>query len=215
MNLTSRTRLPAYDAVRTGVVTAEPIDLPTARAQCRVDLYGSPPASPDDFWLTNVGIPGARAGCEGWLGASVAQQTIRLYGSKFSTSPIELPFGPVQSITSITYFDVDDAQQTVDSANYVLNTAPRLALLTAAADTPWPTTNGAPDSVVIEYVAGYLAPTASPPPVVPTGITTGMLLLLAHLYRNREGTTSLANMQELPFGVTFFLEPFRRRLSMA
>lgn len=195
-------------------VTAEPISMEMARAHLKIDVFGSPPQSDDDFWIETIGIPGARAGCEGWLGVSIAQQSYQLSTNGFPIGTIILPFGPVQSITTVTYIDPDGDIQIVPEEDYVLDGYANPATLSLATGATWPETESSAQSVLVEYVAGYFDATASPPMMLPAGIMIGVLLELSHLNSNREATTPL-RMMELPIGVEWHLEPFRRRLSMA
>lgn len=196
-------------------VVDEPISLTLAQKHCQVDLYGSPPASDHDYWLETVGIPGARAGCEGWLEASIAQQSYEIATKNFPSGVIKLPFGPVQSITSIVYIDSDGVEQTMDPADYVLDPFVRQETVVLAYGATWPATRSVANSVVVTYVAGYMEPLASPVPVLPPNLMVAMLLMLSHLLANREATTTASNIAAIPLGVEFYLEPFRRRLSMA
>lgn len=68
---------------------------------------------------------------------------------------IALPTCPVQSITSITYTDPDDAEQTVSAATYRLYDNyenPYVGLLPGET---WPATLDVPDAVKVRFVAGY------------------------------------------------------------
>ncbi len=52
--------LQRFGLLQIGDVEGEPISLEEARAQCNLDVFGSPPESEHDFWLETVGIPAAR-----------------------------------------------------------------------------------------------------------------------------------------------------------
>lgn len=105
-------------------IADEQITLELARAHCRVDLFGSPPESDDDFWFSNIGIPAAREYCEREMGRSFVQRTMELATNAFPGVSVDaaagpcflLPFGPVQSITSIKYLDDVVAQAAYDAA---------------------------------------------------------------------------------------------------
>lgn len=98
-------------------VVADVVTLEEARFQCHVDTFeeGSPPATFSDFdeWFVNIGIPAAREFCEVELGLALATRTMEVTATSFPTNAasatygpaIPLPFGPVQSIVSITYID--------------------------------------------------------------------------------------------------------------
>ncbi len=223
-----RAALQVYGVIQIGEVADEPISIEVARAHCRVDTFleGSPPAlaSDDDLWLTDIGIPAAREYCESELGVSLAPRTMELAANSFpsfapSTPPgtgFNLPFGPVQSITSVTYIDSLGASQTMPSADYALDVYAKPARLNLVSGASWPTSDGTVNSVKVRYVVGFTIPGDSPQiyPLPKMGMAM-MLLMLGHLYDNREGVA--APLQELPLGISalsaFF--PGRERLGMA
>lgn len=92
---------------------------------------------------------------------------------------IRLPYGPVQSITSIQYVDSNDSTQTFSSSDYTLDTGRDAVLL--AHNASWPSTGGSGrNAFIVTYVAGY-GDTASS---VPQAAISAMLLLVTHRYEN-------------------------------
>jgi uncharacterized phiE125 gp8 family phage protein len=67
-------------------------------------------------------------------------------------SVFTLTRGPVVSISSITYFDADNASQTLASSVYSLD-APRRRIVEAV-DQEWPVTEERWDAVTVAYTAG-------------------------------------------------------------
>lgn len=75
---------------------------------------------------------------------------------------IDLPFGPVSSITSIKTFSLSNTESTLSSAAYSLDgSGSRVCLNSGYA---WPTSLRAKQAVKIRYVAGY-SYTALPAPI--------------------------------------------------
>lgn len=258
-----RAALQRFNVIQIDDVTSEPIDLAIARLHCRVDLFGSPPASDDDTWFTEVGIPAAREYCEGVIGRALAQRTMELSASAFPSNAVatppgavfELPFGPVASITSVKYLDqaaydaAYDAAYTaaydaefMSSADVDLATAAGVAAGTVAGDAAievtvaptdyeldvyaqparlqlaygasWPTARSQANSVKVRYVAGYTAPGASPQPYpLPKVAKAAMLLMLGHLFKNREAVNVTAQAMEVPLGVQALLDKVPNRES--
>ncbi len=242
-----RAALQQYNALQIGEVEGEPITLEEARAQCRVDTYGSPPESDDDFWFENIGIPAARSYCENYKGVSYAPRVVELVTNSFPTS-IPLPFGPVQSVESIMYDDATIAQaaydaaytaaydtefgmsadvdaaiaagvaagdiayaanleQTVDTSVYTLNAYTIPATLGVAYGQTWPTARTSANSVRIRYVTGFNLPDESPLPYpLPKSAKAAMLLMLGHLFENREGVTVGGVVSTMPMGVHALLD---------
>lgn len=208
---------------------AEPIDIVTARSHLRLDASGSPPTHPDDDLLTQVYIPAAREACENYLGRALAPQTLELSLSRFPGGfvaggllpieqwalprDIELPMGPLLVVESVTYVDGDGATQTF--ADYNVDTYAEPGRIRLVAGANWPTTQDAPNAVIVRYQAGYSTPGASPEDVqLPHAIRVAILLTLGHMYENREATATPLPA-ELPLGVQYLLTPYQVRSSMA
>lgn len=200
------------------------IDLEDARAHLRVDTYGSPAVSDDDAWIT-AQIPAAREYCERELGRALAPRTMEIATNAFPGVAVDtaagaafpLPFGPVTEIVSVKYDDTNGDEQTVDPATYVLDSYANPSRLCLAYGATWPTARSALNSVRVRYVTGYELAAGSPPvPVLPKTARAAMLLMLGHLYENREAT-GVDKLIELPLGVRALLEmtPHRERTGFA
>jgi uncharacterized phiE125 gp8 family phage protein len=199
----------------------EPITLEEAWHHLRIDTFSdgnSPPetVSGDDVWLEQIGIPAARNWAEGYVGKSLVTQTLELVGNAFPSTYFELPFGPVQNIDSIIYIDADDVEQTMDPADYVLNSDvwPARCQLEFGVDA-WPTARDSWNSVRVRYVAGYTPANDSPAGfVISPALKIGILLMLGHLYENREDSTSF-HVEQIPNGARTFLDKDRVRRGWA
>ena len=197
------------------------ITLADAREHLRVDVYGSPPVSDDDAWIT-AQIPAAREYCENELGRALAPRTLEIATNAFPGVAIETPpgivfplrFGPATEIVSVNYDDADGVEQTVDPATYALDLYASPSRMCLAYGATWPTARSALNSVRVRYVTGYELAAGSPPvPTLPKAARAAMLLMLGHLYENREAT-GVDKLIELPLGVRALLEslPGRERL---
>lgn len=92
---------------------------------------------------------------------------------------IKIPFGPVSEVSEITYFDEAEVEQTLDPSLYYVDLdsdIPRVVIKDY-----WPATFDKPNAVSITYTAGY-----GDNENVPGPIKSAMLLILGHLYENRE-----------------------------
>jgi uncharacterized phiE125 gp8 family phage protein len=176
----------------------EPVTIDAARQHCRID------GTADDV-LVGALIVAARQHVEAVTGRALVTQTWELRIPHFEER-IELPKAPVISVTSVTYIDPAGATQTLDASNYQLlaggGSFAQPPALVEAYDRTWPSTRGHHEDVRIRYSAGYGAPSA-----VPAGLRQVMLLLIAHLYENREATAPVA-LQALPLGVTALVSPY-------
>jgi hypothetical protein len=130
------------------------------------------------------------------------------YGPQWGTSPgplsqvrpdgttgyeIMLPRPPLQSVVSITYYDENNAQQTLDPSQYLVDIYSEPGRITPAPDTTWPATKRRANSVEITFVCGY-----GDAAEVPEGLVSWMLLRIGAAYANREEVANAALMA-LPY----------------
>jgi uncharacterized phiE125 gp8 family phage protein len=103
----------------------------------------------------------------------------------------------VIAVTAIRYVDPSGATLTLDPSQYqVVTGAPGFVL--PAYGLSWPATRYQPESVTIDFTAGYGDTAGDVPNVAKSAIS----LLLGHLYENREATvTSSIGLREAPLGV--------------
>lgn len=194
---------------------AEPITLEDARAHLRVTPdEDSPPVYFEDAKILRQ-ITQARDWCERFVMRSLAPQTIELALDAFPRGAIQLPMPPVAEIASVKYIDADGAEQTVDAADYVLDDYQEPCWLLPRVLTSWPGTMGVVNSVKVRYIAGYSLATDSPNDrPLPPSIEAAILLVLGHLFENREQTSDL-KLEDIPLGVVSLLDPYRIRMSLA
>lgn len=198
-------------------VLAEPVTLAEAWSHLRIDVAGSPPAGPDDDWITDIGIPAARDWCESYLGTAIAAQTIEVATNSFPYGAIPLAFGPVTAIDVVEYDD-DLGTQTVASGDYVLNVYTIPNQVGTAIGISWPAAVNYANSVRVRYFAGYGvfgSPIDDVP--LPPAIRAAVLLTLGHLYENREATIVGVNgvTEILPMGAQSLLQRYVQRTSIA
>jgi uncharacterized phiE125 gp8 family phage protein len=143
-------------------------------------------------------------GYSGVLGRALITQTWRQdfdsfwYGCGYYgavPSVLRLPLGPVQRVTSITYYDTANSLQTLLTSVYELlndGLGPYVALV---AGQSWPAVYSRAGAVSATWIAGY----GATPEAVPSRIRTLVKLLVGHWYENREAVT-VGNTQavELP-----------------
>lgn len=122
----------------------------------------------------------------GWLNRSILTQTYTLYLSNFSRV-MELPYGPVQSVTSIKYYDGDEVLQTLAASNYEVQTGEFVCKITKDYEATWPTLDERQRAIEILYVAGFGDPDTMDWPIK-TAIQDAMILLASHRYRNPAAT---------------------------
>jgi len=155
--------------------STEPVTVAEVRKQLRIDH------TEDDSDLGNM-IAEARLDCETRLGdVSLLDATCIDYFDGFAT--LELHWGPVDSITSVTYVDTDGDTQTLATSVYELGSQRGVGRVRLKYGQTWPSTRSHADVVTVTYKAGYGATAAS----VPKNIQRWIKARVAWLYSNRDG----------------------------
>ena len=155
--------------------------------------------STDDTYIDAL-IAAAHEEVHQYTNRQIMTATWKLYLDSFPDK-IELKKLPIQSITTIQYYDEDNALQTLASTEYKtsLNAVPAL-IETADNDTDWPDTYDRSDAVCITFVAGW-ASSAS----VPADIKHALKLIIGNLYDYRD---DLANKREITTASMRLLQPY-------
>lgn len=178
--------------------TATPIGTTEAKAHLRVDH------SDEDDLITAL-VQAATAHLDGYTGILGRALVTQTWAQKIDDFPtvIRLPLAPVQSVTSITYYDGANASQTLDSASYHLASDAAGAYIALNEGYGWPGVYNRPDAVTVTFVAGYGAAAD-----VPSAIKAVIKLLVGHWYEHREAAGE--PMTELPLAAASLLAPYRR-----
>ena len=143
----------------------------------------------DGGWWANNWWDGVRDGAITQL--SAAKRTL------------DLPRGPLQSVTSVTVLDDEGSETTLATSSYIV--APGLdGRLALRAGQVWPSPTAALGGIEITFVAGFGDSWND----VPATLRHGMLLLVAHLYDNRE---AVAEQDRLPQTVLGLWRPWRQQ----
>jgi uncharacterized phiE125 gp8 family phage protein len=126
---------------------------------------------------------------------------------------ITLRHPPVQSVTSIVYFDEAGNQQTLAPSQYRIanlhtpiegcETSPPEAYIEPEYQVTWPTVRRQSGTIVVTYVAGFGLTNK----FIPETLQQGIRLLVAHMAENKEAAG--ANLAELPFAVDAMWLPHR------
>lgn len=119
-------------------------------------------------------IASARDQAEAETGCALITQTLDYVLDSFPGGDIALPKGPLQSITSITYVDVNGVTQTLPESAYQVDSADERGGISPACGQRWPATRQQRSAVTVRYVAGFGAAAAD----VPAGIRDWMLAMI-------------------------------------
>lgn len=189
--------------------TTEPITL--AEAVLNVKAFSSDPEIEAGSRLSQI-ITAARQACEEELEVSLVQKTLEVSQDCFGPPYIELPLGPVRSITSVKYKDADGIDQPLPADQYRISSYTGVKRLLPAWNVTWPTIRGDLDSVRVRYTVGYPS-TDSPVQEVPHAVRQAMHLLIAHYFDMRHALDE-SRLVELPLGVRYLLGKYRRGLGV-
>lgn len=162
---------------RPSVVTppaSEPINLAQAKKQLEIPI--SDTAHDDQIDLL---IQAAREQWEHDTDSACITQTLRVYTDSFDNDYLYLPTRPIQSITSIKYYDSTNTLQTMPATDYNFDKSSRYIRL--AYLKLWPMTLARWDAIEITYVAGYGTAVN-----VPAVAKQAMLMLVGKYFENRD-----------------------------
>lgn len=177
--------------------TADPVSLAEMKTHLKVDLDTA-----DENAYISALITAATEHCQAVTGRQFVTATYDYYLPEFS-DVIEIPLPPLQSVTSVKYYDSTDEQLTLDSAFYEVITEDNIGKVVLNYGYSYPATYHRTHPVVIRFVAGYGAATA-----VPERVKQAIKFLVAQWYDHRANVTEV-NVKELPFVVKALLAPLR------
>lgn len=156
------------------VVAPEPVmTLAEAKDHLRVDHDA------DDAKITAYMLAATAHldGPEGRLRKAIMPQTWETAFDAFPESGIAIPLGPLLSVVSVTYTDGSGVEQTVDAADYEIDTysIDGWVVPTSA----WPVALETINAVKVRWIAGM---SADSPPVCPPDILHAIKLKLSEFY---------------------------------
>ena len=188
-----------YSNVTTGPAL-EPVDInDIAKLDLKVD-------NTTEDGLIAILIQAARELAEQKTQKSFITQTRVMKMDYFQRSgTMLLPFGPVQSIAHIKYYDSNNDIQTLSSTLYYTDFDSKIARVVIK--DYWPSTYDRPNAVAVTYVCGYGLTGVT----VPAPIRKAILLLVGHFYENRQNVIvsgSPTGVVEIPFGAEVLLAPY-------
>ena len=168
----------------------EPVTLQEARVHLR-----DPERSEDTYIGELLKVAREKVSIE--MRRQLGSATYRTDAGRFPLDGLfEIDWPPLQSITSIQYYDTDEALQTLATTEYDVDTTEEPGRVTRAFSKTWPATYDRPDAVQVTFVAGYA--TAA---LVPAIAKHAIKLVLSHYYENREPVLVGVTASELPDGL--------------
>ncbi len=137
------------------IVTA-PGDYPVSLAEAKKQLEIDSGDTAHDTYIQSL-ILAATAHVEQYLHRRLVSQTVRYYLDNWPAgNKIELPFGRLQSVTSVKYTDTDGDEATMSSDDYIVDTISEPGGIELGYQESWPTASLYPNNPIkIEFVLGY------------------------------------------------------------
>lgn len=166
-----------------------PVTLAEAKAHLRVSFS-------DDDTLIEAYIGAATTAVEQKVGRPLMTQTLRV-AERAPEGSVKLR-APLQAITAINYYDPQNVLQTATVSDYLLIADDDSAEIIPGPGVNFPALYPRDDAFRVTFTAGY--GTAAQ---VPVALKQAILLLVGHLYENREAVGQA--MDALPMGVDYFV----------
>tara|TARA_R110000868_G_scaffold23387_2_gene94415 strand:- start:124 stop:708 length:585 start_codon:yes stop_codon:yes gene_type:complete len=127
--------------------------------------------------------------------------------SEVNTSVIRINKAPIISIDTITYYDSNNALQTLSASNWesdIYGSPARVRLKTP------PIVYERMNALQVNFTAGYANAAA-----VPNDIKSALYMIIGHLYENRQDVVTGTQVNEIPMASKYLLEPYRNSLLSA
>lgn len=166
-----------------------PLSVADAKEHLRVDID-----TEDDY--IELLIKAAWGYAENYTGRPMMPITVKQYWDDFPGRSFVLYWGDVTAITSVKYYDSNNAEQTLSSSLYRVDMLMDRARIVFNSTASIPSVYDRPNAVWVEYDAGKAA--------VPDDMLHAMKLVVGELYEKRENT-----VKQLPTVAEWFLAQYR------
>ncbi len=181
---------------------SEPVTTAELKAHLRLNTT-------DEDSLLSGFISAARQLWEGMTDRSCLTTTWKLHLDAFP-AVIRLPRAPLQSVTSVKYYDQSDTQVTWDAANYSVDTKREPGRIVPKVWFPdWkvfpvypPLSYRTSPKIEVLFVAGWTSDT------LPALVKQAVLLLAAHYYQRRDAHIE-GSLTEVPLGFAAIVNQFK------
>ena len=183
------------------VLVTAPAEEPLTLAQAKEHLRAT---TSDEDALIAMLIRAARRQAESLTHRRLVTQTWDWVLDEFPEWCVELPYPPLQSVTSVKYIDTAGVEQTLAGSSYQVDAKTQPGRLMPAYGAVWPSTRTETfNAVTVRLVCGYGLAGA-----VPEDIKAAMLLMIGHLNEHREEVSDFETF-EVPRAAEHLLAPYR------
>lgn len=183
--------------------TREPVSVAKMKEHLRITIED------DDFLLQDY-ITTARKYVEDLIGCALLTQTWKYYMNCWPNGDwFELPFPPLQSVTSVKYKDSNETEYTFSANDYLVDIVSEPGRVVLKYGETWPSETLSPRTpIYTEYECGY----GDSPNDVPMNLRHAIIMLVGHYYEHREAFISGqfgGQIQEVPSGLNAIMEQYR------
>jgi len=188
--------------------SAVPVSLDEVKTTMRVDFADD---DADISGMIDAAVQNLD-GRDGWLGRALISQVWDYKLPCFDGCEIPIPLPPLIEVQSVTYYDGNNALQTLSASIYEVVGLGGFgkARIALAYGQRWPVTYPRPEAVTIRFRAGYVDTEADPAAgTVPAPILTAIKRQVATMYDNRESVVVGATVSKIPGSVETMLAPYR------
>lgn len=161
------------------LITA-PVKYPVTLAEGKA--FGRVSRTYEDSQIDNFFIPAATDYVQNLIGRQMITATYELRLRYWPSKHIVLPMPPLQSVTSVKYYDSDGVEQTWSSAEYDHDIYNEPGRIEPAYSYSWPTARDQQNAITVRYVAGYGDSTSD----VPIQLRLAVLQLALHWFTKRD-----------------------------
>lgn len=183
-----------HKAVLLEAPETEPITLLELQVHLKVDG--------EDTYLNSL-IKTTRKGMERYLKRSILTQTWEAYADCWHDE-FKLPYPSLQSVTHVKYFDIEGNEQTLPTSEYWVVNTDDPGYIKRGYDVTYPELQyGRPDSVKIEYIAGWEVET------LPEEIKHAMKIWCADLYEHRGSISIGSGVHKIPGHIAGLIHDYR------
>jgi uncharacterized phiE125 gp8 family phage protein len=149
-----------------------------------------------DDTLIGYMVLGATDQVQKMLGLQLVQATWDWYldgwnDPHYGGETLRPPRSPLISVAAINYTDSAGSEQTAATTVYAVDTASAPGRVSLKYGQSWPTIYDQPDSIKVQFVAGY-ATNTEVATQVPDNIRAALFMLVDDMYQNRSATRTKA-----------------------
>ncbi len=172
----------------------EPVELPLLTQHCRIN-------TDDDKLALQMYQIAARQLFEKMTGRQLMTATYKAYFNCFH--PVnQLPRPPLQSVSSVKYYDVDDVEQTLSTNNYYVDATQSPGKIFFHGSLPALSQYRSP-KITVTYVCGWTTQA-----IVPDLVRSAICLLACHLYEQRAIIVN-GIVEQIPYGFKSICDMYR------